>query len=117
MSPNAVRTLLEDTLTFIADPDAQRRAQAQAPGVEVSMELMLRWEDAYRPEALEFAWAFDAMQCAVLESFHAVFLEVRNTVHLDPPPLARFMTTVVWRKYSEAARAALHGLQSVRRAA
>lgn len=117
MSPNAVRTLLQDTLAFIADPEAQRRTQDSAPGVEVSMELLLRWEDAYRPNALEFAWAFDATQSAVLESFHAVFLEVRNTVHLDPPPLARFMTTVVWRKYSEAARNALLGLQSYRRAA
>ncbi|MCA9706505.1 MAG: hypothetical protein KDK70_11700, partial [Myxococcales bacterium] len=106
MSPHLLRTQVIDALELIADREAQLRVQAQAPGIDVSLELLLQWEDGYRPDAPALGWAFDAAQQATLRAFHAIFLAVRDEVGLQPPPLARFVTTAAWRRYSDAARTA-----------
>ena len=117
MSPNLLRIRIENTLELIADREAQLRYQAEAPGIDVSMELFFQWEDWYRSATREFAWAFDAEEAATLRAFHAIFLDVRDEVRLDPPPLARFVQTPTWRRYSDAARAALGLLRRALRAA
>lgn len=117
MSPRLLRTQIFDTLELIADREAQLRYQQQAPGLMVSTELLLQWEDWYRPRAPQFAWAFEAEEAAALRAFHAVFVEVRNEVMFDAPPIHQFVQTAPWWRYHHAARVTLSRLRPAQVAA
>lgn len=117
MPPELLRTRILDALQFIADREAQRRFQDRAPRVDVSTELLLQWEDGYRPHAPELGQAFEAEQLDALRAFHAVFVEVRDAVMFRAPPLERFVQTPQWQRYSEAARTTLGRLRTTPAAA
>ncbi|MEM9454328.1 MAG: hypothetical protein AAGF11_09125 [Myxococcota bacterium] len=117
MSPSLLRTHILDTLELIADREAQLCYQQRAPHLMVSTELLLQWEDWYRPDTPPMAWAFEADELAALRAFHAVFVDVRNEVMFDAPPIQRFVQTAPWRRYHHAARATLSRLRPARAAA
>jgi len=117
MTPHLLRVCIENTLALIAERDAQLHYQAQSPGLDVSTELFLQWEDWYRPRSPEFLDAFDASEASTLRAFHAIFTDVRNDVFETVPSIAQFVETAAWRRISDAARATQALLRSALKAA
>ncbi len=117
MTPHLLRVCIENTLALIAERDAQLHYQAQSPGLDVSTELFLQWEDWYRPHSREFLDAFDSAEASTLRAFHAIFSDIRDEVFATLPPIEDFIETAAWRRYSDAARAAQGLLRSALEAA
>lgn len=115
--PISLRAQIEDTLELIADREAQLDYQASVPFVDVSTELFLQWEDWYRPDDQAFAESFDHQEAHTLRTFHDVFSAVRLNYPHGLPPIAEFVQTTAWKRYSGAAGAALSMLRTALKAA
>ncbi len=110
--PISLRDHIERTLALIADRQAQLRYQQDVPCIDVATELFLQWEDWYRPKSESFAQIFDRDEASTLQTFHEVFETVRNNFPQGLPPIAKFVQTTAWKRYSSAARLALDVLRS-----
>lgn len=107
-----IRDRVLEVLGLIANRQAQLDYQANTPTVHVAHEIFNQWEDYYRPETEEFSAAFTPQEHVVLREFNDVFEEVCANTTSSLPAIEEFITTEDWRRYSEAARLALHGFMA-----
>jgi hypothetical protein len=92
-----------ETLRLIADGDAQRRYQLQAPFVNVPNEMFNQWDDFFHPQFEDFRAAFSTIEFQALLRFQTVMDDFSRQCEKNLPPLAEFQKTGVWAALCKAA--------------
>jgi hypothetical protein len=105
-----IRARIREYLELLADADAQRKYQAEAP-VQVSNELINQWDDWFHPESKQLRSWFEDNEWVALIEYNSVLLDVCERTPPRLPPLAEFMRTAEWTRLHEAACAALRRLR------
>lgn len=107
-----IRQRVIETLSLVADKEAQRRYQMEVPDVDVAAELFNQWEDCYFPQDIGFREGFSNSELDSLERFDRVLNRVCGETPQCLPPLEDFIETTEWKQLSCAA---LEVLDAIRR--
>lgn len=109
--PSQFRGRIFEVLALIADAEAQRQYQQNAPSIDVPAELFNQWDDSYHPEDGGFRRQFDGAELLALRRFESVIDCVARETPQELPILEEFMRTDEWQRLAIGARETLTSLK------
>jgi hypothetical protein len=102
-----IRNQILEALFLVSSKEMVLSYQIKVPIADVSAEIFCLWEDSYDPNGDIFKMGFVKKELEALSKFNHAFEEVCRSSPDNLPLIDEVVQTSYWRKYSDAARAAL----------